>query len=56
MVQKAFRIATSGKPGPVQLDIPEDVLYAEVDEAQVTAGVRRSATEPPIPLPPTRRW
>jgi acetolactate synthase-1/2/3 large subunit len=36
MVQKAFRMATSGKPGPVQLDIPEDVLYAEVDETQVS--------------------
>jgi len=36
MVRKAFRMATSGKPGPVQLDIPEDVIYAEVDEAQVS--------------------
>jgi acetolactate synthase-1/2/3 large subunit len=35
MVRKAFRMATSGKPGPVHLDIPEDVIYAEVDETQV---------------------
>src|SRR4030042_1974796 len=27
--------AITAKPGPVQLDIPEDVIYAEVDEAQV---------------------
>jgi len=36
MVQKAFRMATSGKPGPVQLDIPEDVMYAQVDETQLS--------------------
>jgi len=36
MVQKAFRMATSGKPGPVQLDVPEDVMYAEVDESLAT--------------------
>jgi acetolactate synthase-1/2/3 large subunit len=49
MVQKAFRIATSGKPGPVQLDIPEDVLYAEVDETLVTLPPPEHyrATHPP---------
>lgn len=48
MVQKAFRIATSGKPGPVQLDIPEDVLYADVDESLVTLASpeRYRATHP----------
>jgi len=35
LVQKAFRMATSGKPGPVQLDVPEDVMYAEVDESLI---------------------
>src|SRR4030042_351295 len=28
MVRKAFRMATSGNPRPVPLDIPEDVIYA----------------------------
>jgi acetolactate synthase-1/2/3 large subunit len=34
-VNLAFRHATSGKPGPVYIDLPGDVLYAEVDESQV---------------------
>lgn len=34
-VNLAFRHAMSGKPGPVYLDLPGDVLYAEVDEAKV---------------------
>ncbi len=35
LVQKAFRIATSGKPGPVQLDIPDELFYAVGDEGSV---------------------
>jgi acetolactate synthase-1/2/3 large subunit len=35
MVRKAFRIATTGRPGPVQLIIPADVLKDEVDETEV---------------------
>jgi len=35
LFQKAFRIATSGKPGPVQLDIPDTVIYAEGEEDSV---------------------
>jgi len=35
LVNLAFRQALSGKPGPVYLDCPSDVLYAEVDEAEV---------------------
>src|SRR5260370_22515090 len=31
----AFQKALSGKPGPVYLDFPGDVLYMTVDEAQV---------------------
>lgn len=34
-VARAFRIARAGKPGPVYLDLPGDVLYADVDEADV---------------------
>ncbi len=34
-VDLAFRQAMSGKPGPVYLDLPGDVLYAQVDEDKV---------------------
>jgi len=32
LVQRAFRFALSGKPGPVHLDFPADVLYQTGDE------------------------
>lgn len=34
-VNMAFRRAMSGKPGPVYIDLPTDVLYAEVDDSEV---------------------
>jgi len=34
-VAMAMRVAVSGRPGPVYLDLPGDVLYKEVDEAEV---------------------
>jgi thiamine pyrophosphate-dependent acetolactate synthase large subunit-like protein len=34
-VDRAFRRAMSGKPGPVYLDLPGDVLYGDVDDASV---------------------
>src|SRR5262249_25079149 len=45
-VARAFRTALSGKPGPVYLDLPGDVLYADVDEAQVAR---------PLPAPGLHR-
>ena len=34
-VNNAFQKAMSGKPGPVYLDFPADVLYEKVEEAKV---------------------
>lgn len=39
-ISTAFRIATSGRPGPVYIDCNEDVLYGKVDEADVIAPTR----------------
>jgi acetolactate synthase-1/2/3 large subunit len=38
MVATAFRQATAGRPGPVYLDLPGDVLGEKVDEASVTCA------------------
>jgi acetolactate synthase-1/2/3 large subunit len=35
MIATAFRTAISGKPGPVYLDLPGDVLFASVEESEV---------------------
>jgi acetolactate synthase-1/2/3 large subunit len=36
MVSTAIRHALMGRPGPVYLDMPGDVLYRQVDESEVT--------------------
>jgi acetolactate synthase-1/2/3 large subunit len=43
IVRKAFKLAQSQKPGPTHIELPEDVMAAEVDEEplRVRAGVRR---------------
>src|SRR5499427_9855708 len=35
IINKAFRVATSGTPGPVYIDLPGDVLYRNIDESEV---------------------
>ena len=35
MIDRAVRAATTGKPGPVYLDLPGDVLFEEVDESDI---------------------
>lgn len=36
LVATAFRHACGGRPGPVYLDLPGDVLYRQVEESEVT--------------------
>jgi len=49
MVQEAFRQATSGRPAPVHLDVPVDVLFAEgeEDEINILPPARYRSTVPP---------
>jgi len=35
IINKAFRMATGGQPGPVYVDLPGDVLYNRVEESEV---------------------
>jgi len=53
LVNKAFRIAVSGKPGPVYLDLPGDILHHPVEEKMIVwpeyergAGLGRAAGDP----------
>ena len=49
MVQEAFRQATTGRPGPVHLDIPVDILFQEGEEEElnILPPARYRPTVPP---------
>jgi acetolactate synthase-1/2/3 large subunit len=49
MVQEAFRQATTGRPGPVHLDLPVDVLFdeGEEEETNILPPARYRPTAPP---------
>lgn len=57
ILRRAFRVACSGKPGAVHLQIPEDMLRAEVDPARVSLHVEEECTSfpayPTLPTPDT---
>ncbi len=50
-VAKAIRIATSGRPGPVHLSLPSDLLDADVPEAAVAWPTQADFTPDPVALP-----
>src|SRR5688572_31528638 len=49
LIALAFRHATAGRPGPVYVDLPADVLQASVDEEKVHIP---SAAPPVVPAAP----
>ncbi|HYM15349.1 MAG TPA: thiamine pyrophosphate-binding protein [Dehalococcoidia bacterium] len=48
-VAQALRIATSGRPGPVFIELPADVVFARIDESRVHLPVAYRPTERAAP-------
>ena len=46
-VSTAFRLATTGRPGPVYIDCNEDVLYSRLDEEDAVSPSRPSSAARP---------
>jgi acetolactate synthase-1/2/3 large subunit len=48
LVQRAIRVALSGRPGPVHLDFPVDVIFGDAEEVEVYPPHRYRATKGPV--------
>jgi acetolactate synthase-1/2/3 large subunit len=46
LVQRAFQISTSGRPGPVAIELPEDIFKAKYDEMTPTVEARYGEVPP----------
>ncbi len=51
LVAQALRVATTGRPGPVYLEVPIDVLFARVDEEKVVFPEQVRPQADPAPAP-----
>lgn len=46
LVQRAFQISTSGRPGPVAIELPEDIFKAPYDEEAAIVDTRYGTVPP----------
>jgi len=46
LVQRAFQISTSGRPGPVVIELPEDMFKAPYDDSTPTVDARYGSVPP----------
>jgi acetolactate synthase-1/2/3 large subunit len=51
LVALATRTALSGRPGPVYLEVPIDIMFAPVDDADITLPTLPALTTRPAPSP-----
>jgi acetolactate synthase-1/2/3 large subunit len=51
LVAQALRVATTGRPGPVYLEVPIDVLFSRVDEEKVVFPEQVRPQADPAPTP-----
>jgi acetolactate synthase-1/2/3 large subunit len=54
LLQTAFREAMAGRPGPVQIDIPDDIMYETGEEDSVKL-LAPNQYRPPLPEPSERQ-